>query len=139
MMDAIGLTTQEWGDVRYAKLTEILTEKGIKLHFLENPSHQPHYYMSVNENGWRCTGCNLIFGRSKFLDRKYISNKVYGVLWEMTEAKLFYVSNGTEGEGITHAISQVCKRRRVYDQYSIVRFIITSPSAKSHAEYWKKH
>lgn len=94
------------------------------------------YYASINEDGWKEGQKEL--GYKPEFDKKYITIKVRGILTDMFDAKLIYVSNGSQGDCITADVVCECKKRKRYDQYSIIEFIIRDSNVNGHWKYWKK-
>ena len=103
-------------------------------------AHEFFWYLATNEDGWRC--CHCLFkpgeppGFDPKLDRELIDEKVGGILMDMHEAGLIYVSNGTGGDALTAMVAEQCTEAGVYDQYSIAAFILAAETA-SHAKYWQ--
>jgi hypothetical protein len=102
--------------------------------------HEFYYYLSVNEEGWRCCSCDFKPGEPPGfcpeLDRDRLYTKVSGILHDIHDANIIYVSNGTAGDGLTSFIVERCKEEGRYDQESIALFILES-SAPGHSRYWK--
>lgn len=102
-----------------------------------NHKEELFYYNSVNEDGWKCISCGEELGFRPDLDKKLIDIKVRGILADMYDAKLIYISNGCEGDGITSYVSTQCIKKGRFDQYFIIKCIIDC-MYKSHSDYWKK-
>ena len=100
-----------------------------------------HYYKaSVNEDGWRCGRCGEPLGYRHDLDTALIDLKVGGLLMDLCDQQLIYVSNGTEGMVIEENVVQRCRELGRYDQYTILREILAdlNVGVDSHADYWAK-
>ena len=98
------------------------------------------YYMDpCTEAGWKCQDCGKTLGFRPDLDRELTEIKVNGILHDMDEAKVIYISNGTMGEIIAANVALECKRANEYDQLSIVNFILDDGNVDvpGHAEFWK--
>lgn len=102
--------------------------------------HEFYYYASANEQGWKCCGCDEKPGEppgfSPQLDREFIHRKVFGLLDDLHNHDLVYVSNGDHGEAIVSGVAEECRAAGVYDQRSILAFLV-GPDGGSHATYWK--
>jgi len=96
-----------------------------------------HYFPSINEDGWTCLDCGKRFGFSPKLDREMLYVKVWSILRELDCNKLITVSNGTEGEITIEMVMKICQEENLYDQYSIIKFIIDI-YWKGHAKYWQE-
>jgi hypothetical protein len=103
--------------------------------------HDFHYYLTVNEAGWRCVNCDHKPGEpegySPQLDRENLYFKVHAVLSDLVMANLLHVSNSSHGDAIVAAVSDECQKQGLYDQESIALYILRG-SQPSHAKYWKK-
>jgi hypothetical protein len=103
--------------------------------------HEFYFYACTNEDGWKCCACDEKPGEppgfSPELDRKYIARKVFGLLDDLHNHDLVHVSNGCGGDSIVAAVSERCRREGVYDQQSILAFILGEDGG-SHARYWKE-
>ena len=95
------------------------------------------YYPAINEEGWRCF-CQTKLGFRPDLDRRLIRTKVSGLLMDLHEHKLLYVSNGSMGDAITENVASECEKRTCYDQQTILALLIGDPNVGGHAEYWRK-
>ncbi len=97
------------------------------------------YYPSINEDGWKCLDCGDL-GFRPDLDKSHIYSKVMGILMDMCEKKLIYVSNGTQGDIIRENVASICLKKGAYDQYSIILEIMKdwNVGTKGHSTYWKK-
>jgi hypothetical protein len=99
-----------------------------------------YWYAAPLEDGWRCT-CGFRPGEPPGYDpqrdRDNIHGKVWAILDGLHNADIVYVSNGCAGDSITADVAAKCKRHKVYDQYSIVAFILRAMTTR-HAEYWKQ-
>lgn len=102
--------------------------------------HDFFFFLHCNEEGWKC-GCGLQPGEppgfAPNLDRDKIGSKVDGILRDMHQAGLVYISNGSHGDHVVAQVIERCRKRETYDQYSIARFILDELQP-SHAKYWKK-
>lgn len=95
------------------------------------------YYNTINEAGWRCSDiCGQELGFRPDLDRKLTWFKVMGILQDLVQNKFISVSNATEGDGITGYVVKKCQEKDVYDQVSILRFILEIDT--HHVEYWQE-
>jgi hypothetical protein len=103
--------------------------------------HEYYYYPDTNEEGWKCVGCNDRPGEppgfSPYLDRQLINIKAESLLMDLCRNDLIYISNNSEGEYLTASVAEKCRASNLYDQYSILHFIL-EVEAPSHAEYWKQ-
>lgn len=99
------------------------------------------YYPATNEEGWKCLDCPEPLGEpegySPQLDRSHIYDKVNGLLLELHESKFIHVSNGTGGDVLTEAVVKECQRSGLYDQVSIMQYILAL-GEEGHAAYWKE-
>ena len=97
--------------------------------------------LSVNEEGWRCPGCDHKPGEppgySPQLDREAVHEKVEGILFYLHDADFVHVSNGSEGDEIAGQVANRCRQTGRYDQYSILGFLVAL-LAPSHAQYWSE-
>ncbi len=86
-----------------------------------------YYYPSVNDDGWRCVDCDTEFGKNEGIDKKLIYTKVRGLLHDLHEAKLIYVSNGTDGDCITSIVCDSFQKDNDFSQgyiiYQIAKFL----------------
>ena len=101
-----------------------------------------YWYPAINEEGWKCANCGTRPGEppgySPRLDRNELFTKVSGLLNDLHNANLIYVSNGTMGEYLTAEVVRACREAGTFDQYSIIKAILDHPEmAPSHAEFWK--
>lgn len=102
------------------------------------------YLEGANEYGWKCMVCRA--GCTEFepagynprLDVERIYDKVSAILMDLHMAEVVYVSNGSMGEAVTHDVAQRCRAAGVYDQGSIVGFIVALVSGERHAKFWKE-
>lgn len=103
--------------------------------------HDFHWYLANNEEGWKCCSCGFRPGEpegfSPELDRSETYRKAFAVCSEMHDAKLIYISNGTMGDGVAESVAARCKRAGIYDQQSIMAFVIEAIDTRSHAKFWK--
>lgn len=102
--------------------------------------HEFYYYAATNEDGWKCCACDEKPGEPPGfcpeLDRKLIERKVFGLLDDLHNASLVYVSNGCGGDAIVASVAERCRSEGVYDQASILAFIVGEDGG-SHAKFWK--
>jgi hypothetical protein len=93
-----------------------------------------------NEAGWFCVYCDHRPGEpagfSPQLDRELIYWKVGGLLHDICDMDLIYISNGTGADLLTSAVADRCVKEGRFDQYSILLFILEEVTA-DHAKYWK--
>ncbi len=99
-----------------------------------------HWYLTgTNEEGWRCCGCGKKPGEPPGfcpeLDRALIHRKVFGILHDLHDSNVVYLSNSSMGEAIEACVAARCVEELRFDQYSIVLFILESLTP-SHAKYW---
>jgi len=97
---------------------------------------------SCNEYGWHCMDCEEPFpgeppGFSPHLDRKEIAGKVHGLMLDMMDANFVHFSNSDHGHHVCTTVVDWCKRKGIYDQYSIIGRIF-KVDGKRHAKFWKK-
>lgn len=93
--------------------------------------------MALNEEGWQCLDCSDVFGFRPDLDRENTYEKVRCILMDFHESNLIYISNGTEGDIIAANVAQRCAAANVYDQWSILRYILEDPNLLSHRQFWQ--
>lgn len=96
------------------------------------------YYRAINEDGWKCDGCNTQLGFRPDLDDRLLRQKVSGFVHDLHEAKFIYVSNGTMGEIITENVEGRCRTEDRFDQYAILAYILTDHSLLGDGDYWRK-
>ena len=100
-----------------------------------------YYYPDTNEEGWKCVSCGNRPGEPAGycpqLDQVEIESKVYGILLDLHEHEMFYVSNGMGGMALAKAIAERCKELGRFDQYTIISLIFQADRER-HAEYWQK-
>ena len=106
----------------------------------DHPIEDVFWNPATNEDGWTCLDCckpgeNL--GYRPDFDQDRIERKTWCLLQSFHEAKLIYVSNGTMGEIVAENVGRRCRVEGVYDQYSILRFILEDPNMAGHADFWK--
>ena len=108
----------------------------------EECEHMFFYYPSApNENGWKCCRCEEKGGDDGYspeLDRSHTYLKVGGILNDLHSHKFVYVSNGSEGDFVTSAVTDRCRAKDVYDQASIIHWLIEAIGLNRHQEFWKK-
>ena len=104
----------------------------------KHEGHDVFYYLSTNEDGWRCMTCNEELGFRPDLDRELILGKVSGILTDLHTGNFVHISNSTEGEYIHLDVVKECKSTGCYDQHFIVLSIMSNPNLISHVEYWRK-
>ena len=92
------------------------------------------------EDGWKCYDCGEKFGFRPDFDKKYLFWKVYHLMHNLHGSDLIYISNGSQGDCMTQNVMHRCEEEKVYDQYSIILFIMQEPNmdTKGHAEFWSK-
>lgn len=95
------------------------------------------YRNSINEDGWECQ-CGQKLGYRPDLDKEHLYMKVSGLLLDLHDNRFVYISNGSEGEGITDHVYQKCRNARRYDQAYILKSIIEAVGWRSHSDYWRK-
>lgn len=91
---------------------------------------------ATNEDGWRCGWCSGGLGFRPDLDRELLDEKVGALLFWLHEAKIVYVSNGTQGEVVTENVATLARGLGQFDQYSLVGLILKDPNLAGHADYW---
>jgi hypothetical protein len=101
-----------------------------------------HWFAApANEQGWRCVDCQFRPGEppgfSPHHDRELINIKVGGILTDLHEAEIIYVSNGSEGAVMTTLAIDECRKRNVYDSVSIARILLELDGDDGHAAYWR--
>lgn len=103
-------------------------------------AHDPEYYPSINEAGWRCVNCLEELGHRPDLDRELIGKKVMGLLNDLHESKMVYVSNGSQGEAIMCSVAMQCVREGRFDQYFIIHQILEDPNIDylGHSDYYRQ-
>lgn len=99
------------------------------------------YAAPATEKGWKCVNCGWQPGEdpgySPEHDRSHIATKVGCVLHDLFEAGIVYVSNGSEGEGITANVARRCVAEKLYDSVSIARLILEISGGERHAAFWR--
>jgi esterase/lipase superfamily enzyme len=90
------------------------------------------------EAGWQCGSCDESLGFRPDLDRDYTEVKVYNVLLAAHDANLLYVSNSDMGLLVSENVANECQRTDMYDQASILRFILEDPNMSSHGPFWRE-
>lgn len=99
-----------------------------------------YYYMDpCTEAGWKCQDCGKTLGFRPDLDREMTEIKTNGILHDMHEAQVIYISNGTMGEIIAGNVAARCKELGLFDQLTIARLILedVNVDVPGHAEFWK--
>jgi hypothetical protein len=99
------------------------------------------YFPAINEAGWRCLDGDHLMpgdpnGYRPDLDRSHTEDKVYGMMNDLHEGRFIYISNGTGGDICTGEVAKRCRETGLYDQISIIRFILEIAES-GHAAYWK--
>lgn len=91
-----------------------------------------------NEDGWRCDNCGAKLGWRPDLDRSSLEEKVDAIQFWMHTHELIYVSNGTEGDIVSANVAHRCRELDRYDQYTIIREIMTEPNigSEQHGDFW---
>jgi hypothetical protein len=101
----------------------------------------PKGHAAANETGWHCPACGVAPGEppgySPELDKRELQEKVASVLMALHNAGIVYVSNGSAGDGIAHAVAGALTRTGDFDQYTIARSVLDLMHG-SHQEYWRK-
>ena len=92
---------------------------------------------SLNEEGWECIDCDAVLGFRPDLDRSHAELKAYCIMQDFHESKLIYVSNGTMGELIAANVAAQCLAVEMFDQQTILKFILEDPNMNSHGEFWR--
>lgn len=100
------------------------------------------YFPAVNEQGWKCFNCGSLLpgepdGYRPDLDRDRVKDKVYGLMNDLHENKFIYISNGTGGDILVEQVAAHCKRAGLYDQISIMQYILAL-GEEGHAKFWKE-
>jgi hypothetical protein len=99
-----------------------------------------YYYPADNEQGWKCSRCGWKPGEpegySPQHDRALIEIKVWGILNDLFDSSLIYVSNGTAAAGLVSSIADRCREIGQYDQTTICRLIFEADAG--HEKYWKE-
>ncbi len=98
---------------------------------------EPVWRLATNEDGWECLECNQNLGFRPDIDRAFTDVKVGCILLEFHEAKLIYVSNGTESMIITDNVTARCHAENFYDQKHILRFILEDPNMLPDSTFWR--
>lgn len=109
-------------------------------------SHDSLYWYGspADEQGWICADCGWSPGEqsdegySPQHDRELIRTKVEGILHDLHEAAIIYVSNGCGGDSISDMVAGRCERDGVYDSVSIARFILEIEASEQHAKFWRE-
>lgn len=103
--------------------------------------HQYHWYAATNEDGWKCWMCEHKPGEppgfAPALDRSEIRMKVFGILHDLHDAGIIYISNSSQGDSLEYHIANRCRMEERFDSYSIALFILEAMT-DSHAAFWKK-
>ncbi len=96
----------------------------------------------ASERGWVCTDCQGHPGEppgfSPQADRSHTREKVSAVLMAMHDAGIVYVSNGDQGDWVTHSVAKRCAVEDTHDQTSIARYICDIMADARHAAYWRE-
>jgi hypothetical protein len=111
---------------------------------MKDCQHKDYYYYpdDCNEAGWKCVGCGQLMpgdppGFRPDLDRSEIRIKTGGLLHDLCDAKLVYVSNSSQGDYVESVVAERCTREGIYDQYSILLFLLEQLTPP-HQKYWKE-
>lgn len=91
-----------------------------------------------NESGWKCVDCSKGLGFRPDLDRELTEIKVHGILHDLVEAKVIYVSNATMGDIIACNVTVRCRELGMFDQYTIARLILEDDNLAGHGPFWKQ-
>ena len=99
----------------------------------------PAFFPCVNEEGWRCLSCQAELGYRPDLDVAQIEAKVAGLLMELHEAKLVYMSNSSMGEIVAENVAEHCRQLDAFDQITILSLVLRDPNVTGdeHAEFWR--
>lgn len=101
--------------------------------------HEYHWYLAINEEGWRCCSCGDKPGEppgySPRLDRDEVQRKVWAVLSDLHDHNFVHVSNGSHGDFLTARVADQCVSTGRYDQKSIALFLLESLAGDG--EFWK--
>lgn len=92
-----------------------------------------------NEDGWKCGDCDKQLGDEGFsptLDREQTAEKVGVILLFLSMHSFMYVSNNTQGDGMTADVVKRCHAENTFDQQSIVKFLVESNT--THAQFWRE-
>lgn len=97
---------------------------------------------ACQEDGWRCLQCDGRAGGEPpgyrpDLDRPRIVAKVTAILMALHDSGLVYISNGSDGESLVSEVAGDCRRVGLFDQYSILWFIMRC-LAPSHGDFWNR-
>jgi hypothetical protein len=90
-----------------------------------------------NEDGWKCSGCEHVFGFRPDFDREYTLDKVDAVMFWLVEHDLLYVSNASEASGIVATVVRLCRAADEYDQQTIV-YLLAANGRERHAAFWRE-
>lgn len=90
----------------------------------------------INEDGWQCESCGAELGFRPDLDREYTYAKVRGILLDFHESKLIYISNGQMGDIVAWNVASRCEQDNLYDQHTILAYILADPNMRTHAPFW---
>ena len=96
------------------------------------------FYPAINEDGWKCIGCDAKLGFRPDLDDRLLDKKVMGFIHDLHDRKIIYISNGTDGEFIAHNVEIRCRKADRYDQRFIVAAICNDPNVLGDGGYWRK-
>lgn len=97
----------------------------------------PEWHLAgCNEDGWRCGDCDKKLGFRPDLDRNETSEKVGLISLLLHEQEYIHISNSTGGDVLTAAVVKRCHADNVYDQQSIIRFILEEEEP-DHSKYWQ--
>jgi hypothetical protein len=105
--------------------------------------HDFHWFAApANEQGWRCVACEHTPGEpagfSPAHDREHIDRKVGGILMDLHNAEIIYVSNGSGGDSLTAHVADRCRAENTYDSMSIARMILDRAGDARHATFWRE-
>lgn len=100
------------------------------------------YAAPVDERGWLCIDCGWSPGEDEGYspehDRSHIETKVGSVLFDLDAAGIIYVGSSSNGDGITGAVVDLCRARKVFDSVSIARFILEIEAGECHMKFWRE-
>lgn len=107
----------------------------------QHQKHQMSWFLSgCNEKGWKCE-CGFEPGEpagfSPLHDHHLIEIKVMCILGRLHDEEFIYISNGTEGDFLVGCVANKCAIEGIYDQQSIIRFILEEVADADHVRFWK--
>lgn len=107
------MTDQEWNDVlkRFDR-----TKREKKLTECNHPMPDLYYYPSINNAGWKCVNCQTELGERPDLDQKLTIFKIRGLMQDLCDAKIIYISNGSEGDFFMRHVERKCQNEFTQDR-----------------------